>query len=401
MASKMDTNSFIRFLKDEKFIEWKLFPTDELISYWQEYAEQHPEDKDQILLAEKHFNNINISSFEISYNNRVEINRRLEQSLKRHNQKIIFKRLSYVVAACAMVLLASVLYFQYDLSLFGKKPNDSSYIVGKTLESEDILFVTGNKTSSFQNNIDIKIDNNKTAQVVSENKEIVDKKIDIAQNTINKLIVPYGKRSKVSLPDGTQVWLNSGSTLEFPSTFSGKRREVSITGEMYIEVAPNKSIPFYVHTQDYDVRVYGTKFNVSSYSESASSVVLVEGSVGLQLSNKEEVILNPNEQAVFLTQKQNFEKQEVDVNSLISWKEGYLSFNDTPISEALRLIGRYYNLSFNLDDDVTFKGLTCTGKIILSDNLENVMMALSIISDTEYKIQDKQILIFKKQQSIN
>ena len=123
--------------------------------------------------------------------------------------------------------------------------------------------------------------------------------------------------------------------------------------------------------------------------------------MGLQLSNKEEVILKPNEQAVFLTQKQNFEKQEVDVNSLISWKEGYLSFNDTPISEALRLIGRYYNLSFNLDDDVTFKGLTCTGKIILSDNLENVMMALSIISDTEYKIQDKQILIFKKQQSIN
>ena len=169
---------------------------------------------------------------------------------------------------------------------------------------------------------------------------------------------------------------------------------------MYVEVASEKDRSFYVHTSNYDVKVHGTKFNVSSYTKATSSVVLVEGSIGLQTTNREEVLLSPNQQAIYSEETEDFDKQEVNVHSYISWKEGYLVFDDTPVVEALKQIERYYNLSFNYGDDVSFSGLTCTGKIILSDNLDNVMMALTLISDTKYNKEDKLIYIYKNNKPI-
>jgi transmembrane sensor len=86
----------------------------------------------------------------------------------------------------------------------------------------------------------------------------------------------------------------------------------------------------------------------------------------------------------------------VDVLAFTSWKEGYLTFDDTPVTEVLKQIERYYNLSFNLNDAVSFKGITCTGKIILSENLDNVMATLSLLSGTEYKRENRAIYIYKK-----
>lgn len=393
MRLKTDHNNFIRFLKDEKFIEWKLIPTDELDSYWEMYLQRHPGEREDILMAEKYLKKISASSLKMPQERKREAIHRLEQSLSTHKRKRSFRRLAYV-AACAAVLVLSTLYIQKDLNSTARKLAASdNYIVGSELESEDILFVTGNQTASFQSNVEIRIREDKTAQIRSEQKE--NKEISIEQHTTNKLIIPYGKRSRVILADGTRVWLNSGSTLEFPSAFTGNTREIHLSGEMYIEVATDNNKPFHVHTSGYDIKVYGTKFNVSSYSGSSSSVVLVEGSVGLQCAGKLELRLSPDQQAVY-TGNDTFHTRKVDVAPFISWKDGYLTFEDTPVTEALRQIERYYNLSFNYDENVTFQGLTCTGKIILSDNLDNVMTALTLISGTKYKKEDKLIYIYKE-----
>jgi len=394
MRSKIDNNGFIRFLKDEKFIEWKLFPSDELNAYWKAYLQQHPDEQGDLLIAEKHLQKIDFSSFKMSSGKKQEAMKRLEQSLKTYHHKLKIRRFAYAAAASVAALILSVLYIQKEIGHSGHEMfTSANYIVGSELESEDILFITGNSTKSFQSNVDIQIDGDKTAQIKSEQEE--EEVISIEEHTMNKLIVPYGKRSKIMLSDGTQVWLNSGSSLEFPSTFSGNKREVFLSGEMFIEVAPDKHSPFYVLTSGYHVKVYGTKFNVSSYPGSTSSVVLVEGKVGLQTANKQELVLSPNEQAIY-SDKGTFQTQKVDVTPFISWKEGYLSFEDTPVTEALQQIERYYNLSFNYGDNISFQGLTCTGKIILSDNLDNVMTTLSLISDTKYKKEDKLIYIYKK-----
>lgn len=394
MRLKTDDNNFVRFLKDEKFIEWKLFPTDELNAYWEVYLQQHPDERDDILLADRHLQRINLSSFKMPQEKKQAAIRRLEQSLGTYKRKRNIRRFAYTAAACAAALILSILYIQEEMNRSGQKLTASTdYIVGSELESEDILFITSNRTASFQRNIDIQIHGDKTAQIRSDHKE--DEVISIEQHTTNKLIVPYGKQSRVTLADGTQVWLNSGSTLEFPSAFSGETHEVFLSGEMYIEVAPDKNRLFYVHTSGYNVKVYGTKFNVSSYSGSPSSVVLVEGSVSLRSTDKQELFLSPNEQAVY-SDNGTFHTQKVDVTPFISWKDGYLTFEDTPITEALKQIERYYNLSFNYGDDVSFQGFTCTGKIILSDNLDNVMTALTLISATKYKKEDKLIYIYKE-----
>ncbi len=394
MRLKTDNHHFVRFLKDEKFIEWKLFSTDELNRYWEEYLRRHPDEKDDILLAEKHFRSINMSSLKMPQEKKKEAIHRLEQSLGVYGRKCRIRRFTYA-AACAVVLVLSILFIPKGMNRSGEQLTATTdYIMGSELESEDILFITGNKASSFQSNVDIRIDNDQTAKIKSEHAEA--EEISIEQHTMNKLIVPYGKRSKVVLSDGTQIWLNSGSSMEFPSAFTGERREVFLSGEMYIEVAPDKKKSFYVHTPAYKVKVYGTKFNVSTYSGSPSSVVLIEGSVSLQPVEKQEIFLSPNEQAVYSEATGTFDTRKVDVHPFISWKEGYLTFEDTPVIEALKQIERYYNLSFNYENNVSLQGLTCTGKIILSDNLDNVMTTLTLISDTKYKREDKLIYIYKK-----
>lgn len=393
MRRKKNDNHFIRFLKDEKFIEWKLFPTDELEDYWEKYLQQYPDERDNMLLAENYFSRINLSSFGMPKGRKSEAIKRLKQSLSRYSRKRKIHRFLYTAAACGTILLSMYIWQNANRSDSELKPSSDS-IVGNELESEDILFITGTQTISFQENINIQISENNIAQVKTENK--VDKEVAITQNEINKVIVPYGKRSRVTLVDGTQVWLNSGSSFEFPTVFNGKMREVQLSGEMYIEVAPDRNKPFQVHTSDFNIKVYGTRFNVSSYTDSPSSVVLVEGSIGLQSSGKQELLLSPDEQAIYSDATGSFNTRKVDVHTFISWKEGYLTFEDTPIIEVLKQIERYYNLSFNYGDDVSFQGITCAGKIILSDNLDNVMTALTSISSTHYKKEDKLIHIYKK-----
>lgn len=395
MPIKREESNFVRFLKDERFIEWKLFPTDELNDYWDDFLQQHPAERKNIVLAEEHFRKIGISAYSLSGERKQEARDRLEKSLNRHTRKKRIPLFATVAAACTTVLIISLIYFQKEKDQTQNMHNQSvDYIVGNELESEDILFISGEQSTSFTENIDILIQNERTAKIKTEGSN--DKEISIAQNGMNKLIVPYGKRSKIVLTDGTQVWLNSGSTLEFPSNFSKERRTVHLTGEMYIEVAPDKNSSFYVHTSDFNVKVYGTKFNITSYNGSFSSVVLVEGSLGLQSPDRAELLLLPSERA-FLSEEGTLSKQKVDVVPFISWKEGYLTFNNTPITEALKQIERYYNLSFNYDDNVSFKGLTCTGKIILSDNLDNVMTVLSLISSTHFKRENNFIYIYKNE----
>lgn len=394
MGLNTENNKYINYLKDEKFIEWKLLPNDELNNFWSDFVKSHPEEKENLELADQHFHKIKLSYFEIPEEKRVELRRRLKSSVESFNRKRRLRNLGYVAAACISILIISLIYFQRGFNQSADEAVFSpGYIVGSELESQDIILSSGNNVTSFQENIDIHIQNGNNARVITG--ESGEKEVKIADNTMNRLIVPYGKRSKIILSDGTKVWLNSGSILEFPSMFEGSNRTVTISGEMYIEVAEDSKHPFVVIAPEFNVQVLGTKFNVTAYEGSSSSVVLVEGSVELKSSAaKEEIILAPNQQAL-LSDSGTFNRRDVDAGLYTSWKDGYLTFSDTPIMEALKQIERYYNLSFNFGDNVSFAGSECTGKIILSDNLDNVLTALSLISSTNYKRENNSIFIYK------
>ena len=389
MTNNNKKDSFIKFLKNERFIEWKLLPTDETSHYWETYLKCNPDEEEIFRLAEKHFDNINLSSYELSDNKKLYAIKLLEKSVEIHKQKRRIKIITYVAAACFAAFAFLLVYNKVTPTA----PNES-YIVGSELYSEDIQLIVGNQMRSFQENIEIEINKEGIAQVKTTSN--ADEGIEIERSSINKLIVPYGKQSSITLSDGSKVWLNSGSVLEFPSQFIGNKREIFLnSGELFVEVTSDSQKPFFVNTSQMSVKVYGTKFNISAYSDMPQSIVLVEGSVGIKSKSHKELILKPNQQAK-LSSDDRFSIKEVDINEFVSWKSGYLIFNETPMTEVLRQIERYYNLSFNYDKDITLKGLTCDGRIILSDDLDNVMTTIALITSTEYKKIDNKIYFSNK-----
>jgi|AGTN01.3.fsa_nt_gi Fe2+-dicitrate sensor, membrane component len=385
---------YTNFLKDKQFIRWQLAPDESLNAYWLDFVKENPQLEKELQQAIAFLKTEGLNKNVLSNADRKQLLHSIQVSI-RHDKKAKDRRIfRFAIAACAAIALVVV-----GITLFTREKTvlvdpDKELIVGELLNSEDIQLITSEEAASFQHDVEVTIGNDGTAKITQSNIE-GEKTVEITKDRLNSLIVPYGKRSTLTLADGSKVWLNSGSVLEFPAQFTAKNREIHLaSGEMYIEVTHDKKRPFYVHTSDFQVKVYGTAFNLSAYENASPSVVLVEGSVALRTSaNKEETPLRPNELAVYDSQSGTFNKQKVDIQNHISWKEGYLTLQKTPMTEILDRIGRYYNLSFNYEQDVNLQKRTCTGKIYLSENLDNVMTTIALLSSTRYEKENNRIYI--------
>lgn len=170
---------------------------------------------------------------------------------------------------------------------------------------------------------------------------------DPAGNTIEKMeyntmSTPKGRQFNMVLPDGTRVWLNSASSIRYPTLFLGSERRVEITGEAYFEVQ-KKSVPFIVNADNRaEIEVLGTHFNINSYSnESSLNTTLLEGSVRV-VRGKENVVIRPGEQAQ-IGKTIRIEK-EVDLNQTVAWKNGQFNFDDLTLQEVMRQLERWYDI---------------------------------------------------------
>ena len=384
------------FLKDKQFIRWQLVPDEEVEAYWKNFIEQNPDLNPDLEQAVDYLKTTGLNNSTLTDAERLHLLNKIESTIERSVKITKIRRIIQLsVASCAAIALL-IVGLNFFLSL-GEKTHYTSgkeLIIGNLLTHEAIQLITNDDSLSFQNDVQIDFDESGKAKITHGNSE--EKTVELAESKQNTLIVPYGKRSTLTLSDGSKVWLNSGSALEFPAQFTGNNREVRLaSGEMYIEVAPDGKKPFHVRTSDFDVKVYGTKFNVSTYADSPQSVVLVEGRVSLKSENKKETFLSPSEQALY-DDNGTFNRQKVDVNPFISWKDGYLEFDKTPMTEVLKQIGRYYNLSFDFDKDVNLYKRTCTGKIHLSENLDNVMTTIGLLSSTKYIKDNNQVFIINE-----
>lgn len=392
-----EQNSFLKYLKDKKFIEWKLLQTEELNTYWEEYQRKHPQEKNNFMLAEKHFNQFHLKTFQLTEERKKESLKHLEHSIKSYNRRRINHVITYSAVASLLVLIISLLFIEYnDHKLDVESNNFKGFIVGNELETKEIQLITSEKSTLFPKNIDIVVNNNGKVQINDDKDEKERLKIDVDSFSLNRLIVPFGKRSTLLLADGSKIWLNSGTIIDFPLKFNENTRDIYLTsGEIYMEVAPDKQKSFLVHTPRYDVKVYGTKFNISAYTEEQSSVVLVEGSISLKTNNQKEMLVVPNER-VFVTSNGALSKHNVNVDRYISWKNGYLLLDNSPITEVLQVIERYYNISFSYDKEKRLKELTCSGKIILSEDIDNVMETIAILSSTHFRRDNDKVYIINE-----
>jgi ferric-dicitrate binding protein FerR (iron transport regulator) len=205
----------------------------------------------------------------------------------------------------------------------------------------------------------------------------------------NTMTTPRGGQYKLTLPDGTEVWLNAASSITYPTAFVGNERDVSITGEAYFEVAKDKSKPFHVKSGNQTIEVLGTHFNVMAYAdEDAIKTTLLEGSVKIT-ENNEAQILKPGEQAA-VDKNGGLKISVVDVDDALAWKNGYFKFNRVNIKYIMRQLARWYDVDLVYEGSVPHDEFV--GKIGRGENIEDVLHILEL-DHVHFKIEDKKIIV--------
>jgi len=206
------------------------------------------------------------------------------------------------------------------------------------------------------------------------------------------LRVPAGQRAEITLVDGTKVWLNAKTTLLFPSRFTEKNREVKIDGEGFFEVTANKSQPFIVKTNRFDVKVWGTKFNLMAYSEkNIFETSLLEGSVEVMKSNDTQgVMIKPDERISFVN-NQLVVAPIIYPNHFL-WREGIISFNDESFPELVSKLELYFDMKVEVKNDKILD-YRCTGKFRTKDGVEHILKVLQLSNKFSFKIDEKMNVI--------
>jgi ferric-dicitrate binding protein FerR (iron transport regulator) len=215
--------------------------------------------------------------------------------------------------------------------------------------------------------------------------------------TYNILSTPKGGQYGLTLPDGSQVWLNAASSIRYPTAFTGADREVEITGEAYLEIAKNPSMPFRVHTVNHlgdadpmTIEVLGTHFNVNAYSdEDAVRTTLLEGSVKIKKGDKSG-LLRPGQQAQLQPTGEFRWIPDVDVEQVTAWKNGVFEFDGEELPVIMRQIARWYDVEVEYEGKVPTEPFT--GRVSRNTSLSGVLKILKL-SDIEVTINNNKIIV--------
>lgn len=224
-----------------------------------------------------------------------------------------------------------------------------------------------------------------------------DAKNTIVDTSITRIDIPYGQKFKLKLSDGTLVWLNSGTSLKFPQTFSSKAdtRRVEVIGEAYFEVAKDREKPFIVHTPSVDVKVLGTHFNISSYpNDSRTETTLMEGEVNVyRSSEKNPIKLSPNQQAVLKKTDQSFEINKVLANDFNSWIDNILIVDGLSFLELKKKLERRYNVTIVCEIEALLDN-RYRGEFE-DESLTEILKTIALSSDFDFEIKGKQVRIYQ------
>lgn len=311
----------------------------------------------------------------------------------RKQQKIIYTR----VAVAATILMAIGLSFYFLTDQIAPP-----VIAPETVAYEDKVEPGGNKAYlTLADGQKIDLDEIEEGAVLEQQGFKVVKRLDgelvyeITGTTSdgmssgnNTVETPIGGQYQVLLPDGTKVWLNSSSSLEYPIRFSATERKVKLTGEGYFEVASNREKPFRVVSGKQTIEVLGTKFNINTYKdESALKTTLLEGSVRVSLGNASR-ILKPGEQAIV---GEGIRVEKVDTEQVIAWYKGDFYFDGAELKNIMRQIGRWYDVDIEYVNDVG--NVRFGGSISRSKDIKEVLKVLSMTQGVNFKLEGRRVMV--------
>jgi ferric-dicitrate binding protein FerR (iron transport regulator) len=207
---------------------------------------------------------------------------------------------------------------------------------------------------------------------------------------------PNGERKMLTLPDGSTVWLNAGSTLFYPETWDSHTRTLFLTGEAHFSVAKDAERPFVVRTSHMEIEALGTVFSVQDYPDDENVTTTLEsGSVRVSDISRQAkpIVLTTNEQAVYHTTGASLTKRPVDATRINSWTQGYLIFQQESMSNIFRALERKYNVKINYRDS-KFAEISLTVRFRDNESLTEALDILNQIgANFHYKVTDKDIYI--------
>jgi transmembrane sensor len=208
-----------------------------------------------------------------------------------------------------------------------------------------------------------------------------------ASEQYNTLNIPEEADYKLILSDGSKVWLNSSSSLKFPFAFSGKTRDVYLTGEAYFEVAKNSKQPFLVHTSKTNIQVLGTSFNVNTYEDGLIKTSLVEGRVKTFSLDGDSTLLRPGFEAYYDDLKKEFQVKPFDKEYVLSWIEGSYLFNKVPLENLTGTLERWFGVEVvSINKKVI--GKTLVSGIIEKGKLKEFLENLNASTGIKYTLKN-------------
>jgi hypothetical protein len=371
----------IDFLKDEDFLRWNFFKEENDNTYWKNVMEMSPELTPSIEKAILLYNTqVRLNDYslapEVIESHYTIFYQHVQQHRKRRSLYIWFSAI-----ASLLLLFAITLIYQHSK----EQPSELLEFVKATSFSKDTISKDIQLLVSSEEIIRIE-EKEPTISYHSDSIRVTGKSVaDLNASGYSRLIIPKGKRTRLTLSDGSTLHVNSGTEVIYPNRFTGNRREIYVNGEAFLEVTPDADQPFMVKTRDIEIRVLGTKFNVQAYEEDHDiQVVLVSGAV--------QVITDKDTPKTKLIPSQMYHYKEgqasvttVDIEKHISWIHGILYAEDERLDVLMTKLSRYYGEEIMYDENVVNQ--RCSGKIDLKNDLREVLNGLtfSFPIETEYE----------------
>lgn len=393
---------FSKYLEDERFAEWVYNPTVENTIFWESYLINHPDEKETIDQLRKILLALKTDDANLTEKEKKEIFDAVIHDVRKEKypklRKLSLNLMRY--AALFIFIFGLATYFvtesssQEEFSL----EHMPSVAIDSITETRLILnsgkqLVVGMTQSTVEYTGSGEV-------IVNQNDTLNNSSTGLEKESLNQLIVPYGKRSKIVLADGSIVHLNAGSRFVFPKKFVGKQRKVYLEGEAFFEVVSNMARPFVVKTleKEFEIEVLGTKFNVSAYASDANIVtVLAEGEVRINKTvnfmYSEKTKMKPGELLAWSKSDHKIAIKKVDVANYTLWVEGLIQFESKSIYDIAKKIERFYNIQIVIQR-APGSEIHISGKFDLNNDVEKTLANFALLTGLELdKFSDKRYIM--------
>ena len=211
-------------------------------------------------------------------------------------------------------------------------------------------------------------------------------------NTVNTIVIPRGGEYNITLSDGSRVWLNANTRMHFPTSFSSDSRIVELDGEAYFEIAKDPQRQFIVKTSISDIKVYGTEFNVRSYTRDHSQqVTLLSGSIAVEYDDST-YMLSPGQQARITRGSDQMRTLDVDPDTYCSWVNGLFVFENRPLHEILSQLSDWYDTDF-IYTDTSLRHLHFTGDLERYSDFSEILSLIEMTTSVQFTIKGQTVKV--------